>query len=134
MVNTHKEYIQLLESELQRRGFAEFKDNEILAFIRRYQLDKRPGMLELACEAHSNVSGITLCAYTTQPGMQLYTGNYLDGAGTGKDGRPFQNHQAFCLETQHFPCTPSHPEFPPIELLPGGEYHETTAYAFSAQG
>lgn len=44
MVNTHKEYIQLLESELQRRGFAEFKDNEILAFIRRYQLDKRPGI------------------------------------------------------------------------------------------
>lgn len=99
-----------------------------------FVLDKRPGMLELACEAHSNVSGITLCAYTTQPGMQLYTGNYLDGAGTGKDGRPFQNHQAFCLETQHFPCTPSHPEFPSIELLPGEEYHETTAYAFSAQG
>ncbi len=98
-----------------------------------FVLDKNGGMLELAAEAHSERSGITMRAYTTQPGMQLYTGNFLAGAGVGKNGRPFEPHQAFCLETQHYPCTPSHPEFPSVELWPKEEYHQTTAYSFSRE-
>lgn len=95
-----------------------------------FVLDKSNGMLELAATVYSEVSGIEMKVYTTQPGMQVYTANSLGGSGVGKNGKPFVNHQAVCFETQHFPCTPSHPEFPPVELRPQEEYHQTTAYAF----
>ena len=94
-------------------------------------LDKEAGELAKVAVAHSDVSGITMETYTTQPGMQLYTGNFL-GTETvpGKNGVPFVKHQGFCLETQHYPCTPSHAEFPSVTLLPEDEYHETTIYKF----
>ena len=95
-----------------------------------FVLDKSNGMLELAATVYSEVSGIEMKVYTTQPGMQVYTANSLGGSGVGKNGKPFVDHQAVCFETQHFPCTPSHPEFPPVELRPHEEYHQTTAYAF----
>ena len=99
-----------------------------------FVLDKEPGALEKVAVAHSNVTGITMETYTTQPGMQLYTGNFL-GAQTvpGKNGRAFVKNQGFCLETQHYPCTPSHPEFPSVTLMPEDEYHETTIYKFFAE-
>ncbi|HJB39976.1 MAG TPA: galactose mutarotase [Candidatus Ruthenibacterium avium] len=98
-----------------------------------FVLDKSNGMLELAATAYSAQSGIEMKVYTTQPGMQLYTANFLQGAGKGKNGVPFADYQAVCFETQHFPCTPSHPEFPPVELLPEEEYHQTTAYSFAVK-
>lgn len=85
--------------------------------------------LSLAAVAHSPKTGITMETYTTQPGMQLYTANFLDGE-PGKNGVQYPQYGAFCLETQHYPCTPSHPEFPPVELRPGEEYHQTTVYSF----
>lgn len=96
-----------------------------------FVLRKQPGQLAKAAVAHSPETGIGMTTYTTQPGMQLYTGNYLGDVGLpGKHGRRFAKHEAFCLETQHFPCTPSHPEFPSVELRPGEEYHEITTYQF----
>ncbi len=96
-----------------------------------FVLDKAPSELARAAKAHSPKTGISMEVYTTQPGMQLYTANFLQNESVkGRDGRPFGRHQAFCLETQHYPCTPSHPEWPGVVLRPGEEFHETTAYSF----
>ncbi|MEG0768568.1 MAG: aldose epimerase family protein [Ruthenibacterium sp.] len=91
-------------------------------------LTKEVGMLAKGAAAYSPNTGVGMTMYTTQPGVQLYTGNFLPGAG-----RQFAKYQGFCLETQHYPCTPSHPEFPPVTLRPGDEYHETTIYQFFAR-
>ncbi len=77
-------------------------------------------------------TGRVLEVYTTQPGMQFYTGNFLDGSLTGR-GRVYHRRTGFCLETQHFPDSPNQPNFPSVVLNPGQEYHHTTIYKFSVQ-
>ena len=67
---------------------------------------------------------------TTEPGMQLYTGNFLDGAHVGKQDTAYHRHTAFCLETQHFPDSPNQPKFPSTVLRPGDTYRQTTLYRF----
>ena len=62
--------------------------------------------------------------HTTQPGVQFYNGNFLDGSITGKGGKVYVKHYGFCLETQHFPDSPNQPNFPSTVLRPGEEYHE----------
>ncbi len=76
-------------------------------------------------------SGRVLTVYTDQPGIQLYTGNFLDGTLPGKAGKTYPKHGAFCLETQHFPDSPNHPRFPSTELKPGQTLRSTTVYQFS---
>ena len=68
---------------------------------------------------------------TTEPGVQLYTGNHLDGALIGKAGKPYGERSGFCLETQHYPDSPNKPSFPTTTLRPGEEYKSKTVYAFS---
>jgi aldose 1-epimerase len=68
---------------------------------------------------------------TTQPGVQLYTGNFLDGSLKGKGGFVYSQHSGFCLETQHFPDGVNQPNFPSIILRPGKTYRQTTIYKFS---
>jgi aldose 1-epimerase len=70
---------------------------------------------------------------TDQPGIQIYTGNFLDGSIKGKGGKPEERRSAICLETQHFPDSPNHPDFPTTELKPGGRYHTVTVYSFSSR-
>ena len=89
--------------------------------------------LRLAARAYSPRSGRVLTMYTDQPGVQLYTGNFLDGKLQGKGGRIYANRGAFCLEAQHFPDSPNHPDFPSTELRPGQTYHQTTVYQFSVR-
>ena len=67
---------------------------------------------------------------TTEPGMQFYTANSLDGTLIGKSGRPYGQHGAFCLETQHYPDTPNKPGFPTTLLRPSERYHSQTIYRF----
>ncbi|WP_367925270.1 aldose epimerase family protein [uncultured Ruthenibacterium sp.] len=99
-----------------------------------FVLNKEGGMLALGAIAKSPSSGICMEMYTTQPGVQLYTGNFLnEDQVLGKNGKHHTKYQAFCLETQHFPCTPSHPDFPPVTLEPDQEYHETTVYQFKTE-
>src|SRR5262249_16845769 len=78
-------------------------------------------------------SGRVMEVYTTQPGVQLYTGNFLDGKLKGKGGAVYQKHQAFCLETQHYPDSINHPNFPSVVLRPGEEYQQTTVYKFAVK-
>jgi len=78
--------------------------------------------------ASSEESGISLSIYTTEPGVQFYTGNFLDGSLIGKSGAVYQRRSGFCLETQHFPDSPNQPSFPTTRLNPGDEYRTTTIY------
>jgi len=75
-------------------------------------------------------SGRTLDIATTEPGLQFYSGNFLDGTITGKAGHVYKQHAGFCLETQHFPDSPNHLNFPSTILRPGQEYRSRTEFAF----
>jgi aldose 1-epimerase len=91
-----------------------------------------PASLFLAAQAYDQHSGRVLEVLTTEPGIQLYTGNFLDGIH-GKDGKVYNRRYAFCLETQHFPDSPNHPNFPSAELKPGQHFQSTTVYKFSTK-
>jgi aldose 1-epimerase len=71
--------------------------------------------------------------HTTQPGIQLYTGNFLDGSLTGKRGAAYGHRSGFCLETQHFPDSPNQPAFPSTVLRPGETYRHAAVYRFSTR-
>ncbi len=94
--------------------------------------NEKPGSLFLAAQAYDPHSGRVLEVLTTEPGIQLYTGNFLDGIH-GKDGKVYNRRFAFCLETQHFPDSPNHPNFPTTELKPGQHFESTTVYKFSTR-
>jgi len=89
--------------------------------------------LELAARVHDPKTGRLMEMSTTEPGVQLYTANFLDGKLKGKDGVAFKKHQAFCLEAQHFPDSVNHPKFPSIILRPGETYTQTTVFKFSVK-
>jgi aldose 1-epimerase len=93
---------------------------------------KDPG-LALAARVLEPTTGRVLEVETTEPGVQFYTGNFLDGTITGKGGRVYQKRYGFCLETQHFPDSPNQPSFPSTVLRPGQVYESRTVYRFSVQ-
>jgi aldose 1-epimerase len=97
-----------------------------------FVLDHSPGRLGEAAEAYEPATGRILQVLTTEPGVQLYTGNFLDGSITGKEGRVYNRRFAFCLETQHFPDSPNHPTFHSTELKPGQTFRSVTVFQFSA--
>jgi aldose 1-epimerase len=78
-------------------------------------------------------SGRRMEVWTSQPGIQLYTSNFLDGTLVGRRGMPYRKHAAVCLEAQHFPDSPNQPRFPTIELHPGGEYRHQTIHRFAVE-
>jgi aldose 1-epimerase len=98
-------------------------------------LDKKgkPQILQLAAEAYEPSSGRVLSVETTEPGLQLYTGNSLDGTARGKGGVMYARRTAFCFETQHYADSPNHPNFPTTKLKPGQTFRSTTIYRFSTR-
>lgn len=92
--------------------------------------DRNPG--EPAATARDPKSGRILDVFTTEPGLQFYTGNFLNGTLKGKGGVVYGKQQAFCLEAQHFPDSVHHDHFPSVILRPGSRYSQTTSYRFSA--
>ena len=78
-------------------------------------------------------SGRVMEVYTTQPGIQFYSGNFLDGTITGKAGKAYQKRYGFCLETQHYPDSPNQPAFPSCILRPGEKYFQKTVYRFTTR-
>jgi len=94
-------------------------------------LDKEPGELGMAARVNEPSSGRQMEVYTTEPGLQFYSGNSLDGSIRGKQGRQYASRSGFCLETQHFPDSPNQPDFPSTILRPGKVYESTTVYRFS---
>lgn len=109
--------------------------NEQLKFASGYDDNwvinrKGPGLV-LAARVTDPKSGRIVECYTTEPGVQFYTANFLDGTIRGKDGKVYGYRSAFTLETQHFPDSPNQPKFPSTELKPGETYHQTTVFKFS---
>lgn len=96
-------------------------------------LDRATGGLELAASVSEPVSGRTMEVWTTEPGIQFYCGNFLDGKGTGKRGHTYPHRSGFCLETQHYPDSPNQPGFPSTILQPGQTYTTETVYRFGAR-
>jgi aldose 1-epimerase len=89
--------------------------------------------LKSAARLYEPESGRILEVFTTQPGMQFYSGNFLDGAIVGKGGRAYAKHSGCCFETQHFPDSPNQPSFPSTILKPDQPYHHTTVFKFSVE-
>jgi aldose 1-epimerase len=91
------------------------------------------GQPRLAARVHEPSSGRRLEIVTTQPGVQFYSGNQLDGSIAGKRGCRYAKHGGFCLEPHRFPDTPNHPSFPSAVVEPGSVYAETTLYRFGVR-
>jgi aldose 1-epimerase len=97
-------------------------------------LRNQDGSFARAVEVYEPESGRLMEVWTTEPGVQFYSGNFLDGSVKGKDGTVYQQHNAFVLETQHYPDSINHPSFPCTILYPGQVYRQVTEYRFSAPG
>jgi aldose 1-epimerase len=95
-------------------------------------LDRATGLRE-AASVYEPTSGRTLQVHTTEPGVQFYTGNFLDGSLKGKGDKVYGRYAGFCLETQHYPDSPNQPGFPSTILQPGHPLHSTTLFAFGVR-
>lgn len=98
-----------------------------------YIINKKEGELAFCASAYEPESGRYMEVFTTEPGVQLYTGNHLAGSEIGKAGKPYTKRTGFCLETQHYPDSPNKPNFPSTLLKPGETLKSTTIYKFSAK-
>ena len=96
-----------------------------------YVLDKEPGALSLAASVHEPVSGRIMEVFTTEPGVQFYSGNFISGDNIGKRGEIYGRRTSFCLETQHFPDSPNQEGFPSTLLRTGETYRSKTIHRFS---
>jgi aldose 1-epimerase len=104
-----------------------------VGYDHNFVVNGRAGVLRKAAEVYEPTTGRVMEVWTTEPGMQLYTGNYLDGSDIGKGGKPYRHRYGFCLETQHHPDAPNRPEFPSTVLRRGARFRSTTVYKFSAR-
>ncbi len=98
-----------------------------------FKVNGAPGTLRPAATVVEPGSGRKLTVETTEPGIQFYTGYFLDGSFTGRHGKPYARNTGFCLETQHFPDAPNHPEFLSTTLKPGETMHSTTTFTFGVE-
>ena len=96
-------------------------------------LEKEKNTLDFAGSVYEPNSGRFMEIFTTEPGVQFYSGNFLDGSHLGHNGTPYKHRDAFCLQTQHFPDSPNHPEFPNTVIGPGEVYKSSTIYRFSVK-
>lgn len=112
-------------------------DDEQLRYAQGYDhtwvLDKDDQALGLAAQVYEPTTGRVMEVYTTEPGVQFYSGNQLDGSLTGKANNVYVKHAGLCLETQHFPDSPNQPQFPSTVLRPGETYRQTTVYQFTVR-
>jgi aldose 1-epimerase len=113
------------------------QDDEQLKFGKGYDhnwvFNKQTGELTQMARVYEPTTGRVLEVYSTEPGLQFYSGNFLDGTITGKGGWVYQFRNAFCMEPQHFPDSPNKPEFPTVVLKPGQTYKNLIIYKFSVQ-
>jgi len=113
------------------------EDCDQLKFAKGYDhnfvLNGKAGELKHAATLHEPNTGRVMQIQSTEPGIQFYSGNFLDGTIKGKHKRPYQHRTGLCLELQHFPDSPNHPNFPTTILTPGQTYRQTTIYTFSTR-
>lgn len=116
-----REYLQQQDIQIERANGG---------FDHCWILVRRPAKDGFAAELVDPGSGRCMCVYTTQPGIQFYTGNFLDGTLTGKNRATYEKHAGLCLETQHYPDSPNHMAFPSAVLQPGETFRQSTSYEF----
>jgi aldose 1-epimerase len=113
------------------------QDNEQLKFGGGYDhnwvINKKPGKLGLMARVYEPTTGRVLEVLSTEPGLQFYTGNFLDGSITGKGNWVYAFRNGFCMEPQHYPDSPNQPQFPSTALFPGETYKNTIIYRFSVK-
>ncbi len=113
------------------------QDDEQLKFGKGYDqnwvINRKGNELKVIARVSEPTTGRVLEVLSTQPGMQFYTGNHLDGSITGKGGRVYTARSGFCMEPQHFPDSPNHPEFPSVVLKPGQTYRQTIEYRLTVK-
>ena len=111
------------------------KDDEQLKFGGGYDhnwvINKSPGKLARLASVYEPVTGRVMEVFSTEPGLQFYSGNFLDGSNVGKGGVAYQYRAGFCMEPQHYPDSPNKPQFPSVVLKPGQTYRNTIIYRFS---
>ena len=115
-----------IDDAYQQLGFA-------LGYDHNFVLNDSNGLLRQAATVYDPQSGRTLEVLTTQPGVQFYSGNFFDGTIKGKGGVVYEKRSGFCLETQHFPDSPNHSNFPTTVLEPGDVFNETTVFRFGVE-
>jgi aldose 1-epimerase len=113
-----------------RNGKAIGAEIHLGGYDHNFVLNDWDGSLKFAVRLYEPVTGRVLEILTTEPGMQFYSGNFLDGSLIGRNGVAYEKYTGLCLEPQHFPDAPNHPNFPSTVLRPGEEYHQTTIYRF----
>jgi aldose 1-epimerase len=104
-----------------------------LGYDHNWILNKHQEKMPKVVTVYEPVSGRVMEVFTDQPGMQFYSGNFLDGSVKGKNGVFYKHRTGFCLEAQHYPDSPNNPEFPGVRLDPGQTYRQTTTYRFSVR-
>jgi aldose 1-epimerase len=109
------------------------KEVDIGGYDHNYVLNGRAGQMKLAARVYEPTSGRVMEIETTEPGIQLYTSNWLDGTLKGKQSKVYNKYGAICLETQHYPDTPNKPTFPSTVLRPGEKYETMTVHTFSTK-
>jgi aldose 1-epimerase len=113
------------------------KEDQQLSFGKGYDhcwvLNTGGDIAKVAATLHDPASGRVMSVYTTEPGIQFYSGNFLDGSITGKQNVAYKHRYGLCLETEHFPDSPNQKNFPSVELSPGQEYRSETTYTFSVK-
>ena len=102
-----------------------------VGYDHNFVLNKKDSSLTKVAEVTDSLSGRKLEVFTTQPGLQFYSGNFLDGSIKSSDGKPLSQYTGFCMETQHFPNSPNTPSFPTTILQPGQTFHSITEYKVS---
>ena len=109
------------------------KDEQLIyggGYDHNWVLNRKDSSLSLAASLHDPTTGRVMDIFTTEPGLQFYSGNFLNGSAIGKGGKPYKYRYGLCLETQHFPDSPNKPQFPSTVLRPGETYFTTTVYHF----
>lgn len=102
-------------------------------FDHNWVLRTKGDINQVAARLSSPLTGITLTVYTNEPGIQVYTGNFLDGTVKGKKGIAYPKRASVCLETQHYPDSPNHPQWPSVILKPGNVYHSHCIFQFGVE-
>ena len=120
---------RVIGERIDETQFEQIKNGK--GYDHNWVLDTKGDDSLIAARLQSPLTGIVLEVLTDEPGIQVYSGNFLDGTITGKNGKVYNQRAAICLETQHYPDSPNKPEWPSVELRPGNIYKSHTVFAFS---
>lgn len=122
---------KIIGDDIRNFDFEQIKNGN--GFDHNWVLDTKGDISKSAAVVKSPVTGIVLTTFTDEPGIQVYSGNFLDGSVAGKKGVKYQQHAGICLETQHYPDSPNKPQWPSVLLEPGKTYESHTVYRFTTE-